>query len=194
MTLIQDRTAPTDSPVLDVLAERWSTRVFDADAPLDEAALASALEAARWAPSANNTQPWRFIVSRRGGAAFDAVHGALLGFNRSWTAAAGALLVAVAETRTEDGAERAYAAYDTGQAAAHFTVQAHAGGLFTHQMGGFDRAAISAAFDLDDRFVPMTVIAVGALGDVTAVSPELQERELAPRTRRPIGDSLLVDS
>ena len=63
MTRILDRTAPTDAPILDVLAERWSTRLFDASAALDEDALASALEAARWAPSANNSQPVRFIVA-----------------------------------------------------------------------------------------------------------------------------------
>lgn len=194
MTLTTTRTAVTDAPVLDVLAERWSTRVFDADAPLDEAALASALEAARWAPSANNTQPWRFIVARRGTPAFEAVHDALLGFNSAWTSAAGALLVAIAETRTEDGTALNYAAYDTGQAAAHFTVQAHAGGLFTHQMGGFDRAAIATSFGLDDRFAPQTVIAVGALGDITAAPAALQERELAPRTRRPVAESVLVDA
>ena len=73
MTVL-DRTAVTDSPILDVLAERWSTRVFDTETPIDEAALASALEAARWAPSANNTQPWRFLVTRRGSDAYAAVH------------------------------------------------------------------------------------------------------------------------
>ncbi|MFM9597024.1 nitroreductase family protein, partial [Streptomyces scabiei] len=66
MTSVTTRTADTDAPILDVLAERWSTRVFAPTAPVDEAALASALEAARWAPSANNTQPWRFVVARRG--------------------------------------------------------------------------------------------------------------------------------
>lgn len=61
-----NRTATTDAPLLDVLSERWSTRIFDASAPIDEQALRSALEAARWSPSASNTQPWRFIVARRG--------------------------------------------------------------------------------------------------------------------------------
>src|SRR5829696_2955681 len=72
-----DRTASTESPVLDVLAGRWSPRAYDVDAPIDETKLASALEAARWSPSANNTQPWRFIVARRGTAAHTRVHDAL---------------------------------------------------------------------------------------------------------------------
>ncbi len=144
MTIATARTAVTDAPILDVLAERWSTRIFDRSAPIDEAALASALEAARWSPSANNTQPWRFIVARRGSKAFAAIYEALRDFNKSWAGDAGVLLVAVAQTATDDGSTMHFGQYDTGQAVAHFTVQAHAGGLSTHQMGGFDRAAVKA--------------------------------------------------
>ena len=140
--------AVTAAPILDVLAERWSTRIFDAETPIDEAALASALEAARWAPSANNTQPWRFVVARRG----------------------------------------------TAEHAAHFTVQAHASGLYTHQMGGFDRDQIAQAFGFGDDLAAVTVMAVGALGDIATAPERLRERELAPRTRRPIGESLVVDA
>ncbi|CDK01809.1 Nitroreductase [Microbacterium sp. C448] len=184
--------APTEAPILDVLAERWSTRVYDADAPLDESALQSALEAARWTPSANNTQPWRFIVARRGTPEFETVHTALRGFNQSWTAAASALVVFVAETETEDGKPLRMAAYDLGQAAAHFTVQAHASGLHTHQMGGFDGQAIADAFGLDSRFVPMTVMSVGSLGDINQVDEDVRERELAPRSRHSVSDLVLV--
>lgn len=184
--------APTEAPILDVLAERWSTRVYDADAPLDESALQSALEAARWTPSANNTQPWRFIVARRGTPEFETVHTALRGFNQLWTAAASALVVFVAETETEDGKPLRMAAYDLGQAAAHFTVQAHASGLHTHQMGGFDGQAIADAFGLDSRFVPMTVMSVGSLGDIKQVDEDVRERELAPRSRHSVSDLVLV--
>lgn len=194
MSLILDRTAVTDTPILDVLAERWSTRIFDPSAAVDETALASALEAARWAPSAANTQPTRFIVARRGGAAHAAILGSLMGFNQVWAGDASALLVIVAETETEDGIQRPWALYDAGQAAAHFTVQAHAMGLFTHQMGGFTAEAINEAFGLDARLRPVAVMAVGALGDAAAVSDVLRERENAPRTRRPIAESLLVDA
>ncbi|SBS72565.1 nitroreductase family protein [uncultured Microbacterium sp.] len=190
MNLTLDRTASTDAPILDVLAERWSTRIFDPVAPLDEAALASALEAARWAPSANNTQPWRFIVARRGTEAHAAVVATLVGFNQSWATDAAALVVFAATTEV-DGRPQHFATYDTGQAAAHFTVQAHASGLHTHQMGGFDRAAIAAAFGLGADITPLTVMAVGALGDVAGAPEPLRERELAPRTRRSIADSLV---
>lgn len=187
------RIAPTETPILDVLAERWSTRVFDPETPIDEDALASALEAARWAPSANNTQPWRFVVARRGTAAHERIVASLMGFNQTWAADAAALLV-FAAAASLDAQPLPWAAYDTGQAAAHFTVQAHAAGLHTHQMGGFDRTAIGEAFGFGDDVAAVTVMAVGALGDIDAAPAALRERELAPRTRRPIAESVLVDA
>ncbi|MFS0734722.1 nitroreductase family protein [Microbacterium sp. 1P10UB] len=187
-----DRTAVTDSPVLDVLAERWSPRAFDSTAPVDEAALASALEAARWSPSANNSQPWRFIVARRGTENHRLVVDSLVGFNREWAGDAAALVVAVAETESEDGRPLAFAAYDLGQAVAHFSVQAHHDGLHVHQMGGFDRDAVRSAFDLDERFSPTVVIAVGPVGDAAQLSDVLREREIAPRVRRPLAESILA--
>ncbi|AUG28339.1 MULTISPECIES: nitroreductase family protein [Microbacterium] len=192
MSTIAAHPADTDAPILDVLAERWSTRIFDPATPIDEDALASALEAARWAPSANNTQPWRFVVARRGSAAHAQIVDALMGFNQSWATDAAALVV-FASSAALDGKPLPWAAYDTGQAAAHFTVQAHASGLHTHQMGGFDREAIAAAFGFGDDIVAVTVMAVGALGDIDAAPEALRERELAPRVRRPIAESLIAN-
>ena len=192
MSTIAAHPADTDAPILDVLAERWSTRIFDPATPIDEDALASALEAARWAPSANNTQPWRFVVARRGSVAHAQIVDALMGFNQSWATDAAALVV-FASSAALDGKPLPWAAYDTGQAAAHFTVQAHASGLHTHQMGGFDRDAIAAAFGFGDDIVAVTVMAVGALGDIDAAPEALRERELAPRVRRPIAESLIAN-
>lgn len=193
MSPLATRTAITEAPILDVLAERWSTRVFDAETPIDEEALASALEAARWAPSASNTQPWRLVVARRGSTAHQTIVDALMGFNQTWAADAAALIV-FAAAASLDGKPLPWAAYDTGQAAAHFTVQAHASGLHTHQMGGFDRAAIGEAFGFGDDVAAVTVMAVGALGDIDAAPEALRERELAPRTRRPIAETVVVDA
>ena len=192
MILTTVHPADTDAPILDVLAERWSTRIFDAHTPIDEEALASALEAARWAPSANNTQPWRFVVARRGTDAHAAIVAALMGFNQTWAADAGALVV-FAAAASLDGKPLTWAVYDTGQAAAYFTVQAHASGLHTHQMGGFDRAAIGEAFGFGDDLAAVTVMAVGALGSLAEAPEALRERELAPRTRRPIAESLIAN-
>ena len=193
MSTLTDRRAATDSPILDVLTERWSTRIFDANTPIDEDALASALEAARWAPTAANTQPWRLIVARRGTDAHAQIVSALAGFNSAWAGDAAVLVVFVAET-VRDGKPLTWALYDTGQVAAHFTVQAHADGLSTHQMGGFDRDAIAAGFDLGEDFTPVTVMAVGSLGDIREASPELQARENAPRERRSLEESVLLSA
>ncbi|SFR86321.1 Nitroreductase [Microbacterium sp. cf046] len=187
-----NRTAETDAPVLDVLADRWSPRAYASDDAIDESQLASALEAARWAPSANNIQPWRFIVAHRGTEAHDRVHEALLGFNKVWAGDAAVLIVAVAETADAEGKPLPFAAYDLGQSVAHLSVQAHHDGLHVHQMGGFDRDGVRAAFGLDDRFEPLTVIALGPIGDPSALPEALQEREAAPRVRRPLADSLIA--
>ena len=90
--------------------------------------------------------------------------------------------------------ELPWAEYDAGQAAAYFTVQAHADGLMTHQMGGFDRAAIAAAFSLPETVRPLTVMAVGNLGDLDAADEAVREREAAPRTRRPLSETVLADA
>lgn len=194
MSHVLDRTAQTDVPILDVLAERWSTRVFDAEAPIDEEALRAAFEAARWSPSANNTQPWRFIVGRRGTDAHAKIVESLVGFNQGWAPAAGALIVVLAETADAEGNALPWATYDAGQSAGFFTVEAHARGLATHTMGGFSGDELRSAFGIDPRFTPVTVIAVGAFGDLDAADEAVRARESAPRTRRPLAESLLLDA
>jgi len=187
------RIAPVDAPVLDVVGARWSTRIFDRATAIDEGALASALEAARWAPSASNTQPTRFIVARRGSDAHAVVAAALSRGNVGWAVDAGALVVVVAETATADGERRRWAEFDAGQASAYFSLQAHADGLMVHPMGGFDPAAIAAGFALPERLVPIAVLAVGALGDPDDADPAMLAREQGPRVRRPVAESVLVD-
>lgn len=183
--------ATTSAPIIDTLNERWSPRAFDTDYALSEDALRSAFEAARWSASANNAQPWRFIVARRGTEAFAKIEQALVSFNAAWATSASALIVNVAELATADGAEQRWAEYDLGQAVAQFAVQAHSAGLHVHQMGGFDPAQISAAFDLDDRFRPVSVTSIGKLGAPEQLVDALKERELAPRERADL-DSLFI--
>jgi nitroreductase len=185
------RTARTATPIHDLLAERWSPRAFDATAVLDDSALDAALEAARWAPSAGNTQPWRFIVARRGTEDFAAIEASLMGFNAVWAGSAGAFVVAVAETVDENGAPRRWAEYDVGQAMAHFSIQAHSTGHHVHQLGGFDVDALRASFGLAEDLVPMTVSAVGTVGSPDLLPERTRERETAPRTRLPLEDLLL---
>ena len=195
MTLITDvisRNAQTDAPLITPLVERWSPRAFDPTAEVDPAVIRTILEAARWAPSANNSQPWRFLVARRGTDAFTAVHGAMVGFNQSWADSAAVLIVNVAEIIDPEGKPRPWARYDLGQAVAHLTVQAQHEGLHTHQMGGFDAARLHAAFGLGASLEVVSITTIGVLGDVDTLSDALREREGAPRLRKPLGELVLA--
>src|ERR1700712_1065843 len=160
---IPGRAAETSVPILDVLTERWSPRSFEPSSEIDEKTLTAALEAARWSPSAANSQPWKFIVARRGTATFDLINANLMGFNQSWTPNASVLIVAIAEITDEDGKPRRWAQFDLGQAMAHLSVQAHADGLHVHQMGGIEVAGLRETFGLDERWEPVTVTALGVV-------------------------------
>ena len=187
-----DRRAATAAPIEDVLAMRWSPRAFDPEAVLADEQLTSLLEAARWAASAQNSQPARFIAGRRGTATFDRVERHLMGFNRAWAPNASALVLAVASTETADGKQLRWAEYDTGQAMANLAVQAHALGLHVHPMGGIEVAALQQEFDLPETLVPITVTAVGSLGSPDSLDERARERETAPRTRLPLDDLVLA--
>lgn len=194
MSIAPTRRAETSAPLHRTLAERWSPRSFAADETIDEAKLTSALEAARWAPSAANSQPTRLLVARRGSEAFSRITATLKGLNGLWAGSAAVLVVAAYEQTDETGAVRPWAQYDLGQAMAHFSVQAHADGLHVHTMGGFDAVAVAEAFGLPENIRPLTVTAVGMLAPAEALANEiLIARESAPRTRRPLDEIVLVD-
>lgn len=194
LTLDNDRTAQTSTPINEVLANRFSPRAYDSDVAVDETKLVAALEAARWSPSAANTQPWRFIVARRGTPEFDTIVANLMGFNQVWAVNAGALIVGLAENVNAEGQPMRWAQYDLGQALAHFSVQAHHDGLHVHQMGGFEVDGIRSAFGVEDRFEPISITAVGLLGDVETLPENTRDRERAPRTRRPLDEILIVNA
>jgi nitroreductase len=187
-------TMPTAPELHDLLAHRRSTRGFSTDRPVEAHTLQVLLEAARWAPSANNSQPWRFGVVRRGEPTFEELAAALAPGNQVWARNAGALILLAAQTVGDDGGERPWAVYDAGQAAAHLTVQAQAEGLAVHQMGGFDSSAVSAVFGLDEHVRPVVVLAVG-WHDPQADLPEpFASRERAPRVRLPLDQLLLAQA
>lgn len=185
------RPAATAVPLHPLLGERWSPRGFDHAHVVGNAELLAVLEAGRWAASSSNTQPWRFVVTRRGQAAFDRLLGTLAGGNRAWAHRAGVLVLVAAQTRDDQGAERRWALYDTGLAVAQMVLQAGSEGLVAHQMAGFDRPAAAEAFDLPDDVEPVVVLALGALDPVAELPEPFAARERAPRARRPLGDILL---
>lgn len=173
-----------------LLSERWSPRGFDRDHLVGDDEVAALLEAARWAPSARNSQPWRFLVARRGQDAHGQLFAALHPGNQVWAGAASALVLVAARTAV-DGAAQPFALYDTGQAVALLVTQAQAHGLSAHQIGGFDGAAVRTAFGLDDNLTPVVIIAVGRADPDADLPEHLAVRETAPRTRYPVSDLLL---
>jgi nitroreductase len=188
------RANETSAPILEVLAARWSPRSYDPTVAIDERALASVLEAGRWSPSAANTQPWRFIVARRGSEAFDKIVSNLMGFNQAWTPNASALIVNLAETIDPDGKPRGTAAYDLGQAVAHMSIQAHHEGLHVHQMSGIIADGLRDAFALPETLTPLTVTALGTIDAPEALGEEgAIAREKAPRERFPLDEIVLVN-
>jgi nitroreductase len=188
------KTASTAVPVHPLLAERWSPRGFDLAHEIGDEALAALLEAARWAPSAQNSQPWRFLVTRRGEPAHDRLYAALAPGNQAWAGAASALILVAARTAGDDGRPQPWALYDTGQAVAALVTQAQADGLSVHQMGGFDTGAVRTGFGLGEHLTPVVVLAIGRHDTEAGLPEPLAAREAAPRTRRPLGDLLLPAS
>ncbi len=176
-----------------VLAERWSPRAYDADAVIPEGDITAFLEAARWAPSANNGQPWRFIIARRGDEHFQRLEKNLVGFNQKWAPAASLFVLVSTKTTTDDGQPRSTAMYDAGLAAGLLTVEAHHRGYVVHQIGGFDRDAVKSEFKLDEAIAPIVILAIGKQAHADSITDEaVKARELAPRTRLPLSDLIIA--
>ena len=181
------RRAPADQPSLDAIAERWSPRAFDPDRPLTEADVLPLLEAARWAASSSNLQPWRIAWALRGEPAFARLLGCLNPGNAAWAHRAGALLLgcAVADKPGGRGPNR-HAAHDLGAALAQMAVQAAAAGIGMHAMGGFDREAARAAAAVPEGVEPYTAVALGWPGDPALLDADRRAGESAPPARLPL--------
>ncbi|MGW7351036.1 nitroreductase family protein [Streptomyces sp. NPDC054784] len=187
------RTADTAVAVHPLLAERWSPRSFDTAHELGDEQLVALLEAARWAPSARNTQPWRFLVGRRGDTTYKRIFEALVPGNQLWAGTASALIAAVAAELPDGGEPHHGSAYDTGLAVAQLSVQAHALGLHAHQMGGFDAEALRTGLGVPAGARPLSVTAVGVLAEADLLPDELRDRETAARARRPLAETFFAD-
>lgn len=154
----------------------------------------SLLEAARWAPSANNGQPWAFVVTKRNEpGCYGALLDTLSGQNPVWAKNAPVLALAVVLPNQRIGTTNRFTYYDVGQAVAHLTVQASALGLHVHQMAGFDAELARQIFELPEGSEPMTVLAIGYLGDANDLPEALRQRELAARARKPLGEVAFKD-
>jgi nitroreductase len=181
--------APPVEGVLPAIRERWSARSF-AKREVSPEALRKVFEAARWAASSNNEQPWRFVVGWRGDNTWQKICEILAGANRTWAHRAPVLILGVAHTRfTKNGAENRYALFDLGAATSYLTLEAAELGMTTHQMGGYDREAVRNALGIPEEYALGTVIALGYQGDPAALGDAtLIERETTARTRKPLDE------
>lgn len=174
-------------PIHDLLQRRWSPRAF-ADQTVEPGKLQSLLEAARWAPSSRNEQPWHFIVATQEDPdQFADLLDCLTEGNRRWAHTAPVLILTLAKLFYErTGNPNRYAYHDVGLAVANLVTQATALGLYVHQMAGMHKEQARTVFDIPAGYEPVTALAVGYLGDVQVLPEDFRERELAPRTRKPL--------
>jgi nitroreductase len=182
-----EKPADAQYPIHDLIKRRWSPRAFS-DRPIERDTLRSLLEAARWAPSSNNEQPWNFLVATKDD---QAEHSRLLSClvegNRLWAQHAPVLMVSVARMSFEDdGKPNRHAFYDVSQAVANLIVQATALGLAAHQMAGFHPDKVRELYGVPKEFEPVAAMALGYPGDPQSLPDKLRTRELAPRERKPL--------
>jgi nitroreductase len=184
---IIEKLAETQVPVHEVIGRRWSPRAFSPRS-VEPEKLQSVFEAARWASSASNEQPWAFIVATKDDPKnYEAMLGVLVDFNRGWANQAPVLILTLAHTQFEkDGRPNRHGFYDLGQAAANLSLQATALDLATHPMAGFDAEAARQRFAVPAGWEPVSVIALGYPGDPDSLNKTLRQRELAQRKRKPL--------
>jgi nitroreductase len=177
-----------DYPVDRQYLDRWSPRAFTAE-KISEAELRSLFEAARWAPSSFNLQPWRFFYGLRETPQFDTILGLLSGFNQDWAKHAAALVIVASKTTSLlPGGEKPVPtrshSFDTGAAWGYFGLEAHRRGWATHAMGGFDVARTTPTLNLPEDYRPEAAVAVGRRGNPDTLPEGLRAREM-PNGRNP---------
>ncbi len=187
-----DNPALTTYPVIPVIANRWSPRAFDAELPLDPQTVGSLFEAARWAPSSGNEQPWRYIVGLNFDEAHRAVLDCLVEGNRLWAANAPLLFVAVSKT-TRNDRHNPHFAHDVGASLENLFLQAIDLGLHCHYMAGFSADNVRQTFGVPDGFEPVTAGAVGYWGNLDRLPDELKQREQRRRERKPFSEFVFTE-
>ncbi len=168
-----------------IISDRWSPVAFS-DRPVKQEVLDALFEAARWAPSSFNAQPWKFMVAQKGDELYPMLFELLYDTNKDWARTAPVLALSMAEMvppgRTT---ENRFAFHDTGMAVANLLAQATASGLYVHQMGGYDSEGARKVLNLPEHLEPAAMIAIGYKGAPTQLPKEIAAREQKERTRLP---------
>ncbi len=178
--------ANTDYSIHELIAQRWSPRAFS-DKKVEPEKLQRVFEAARWAPSAYNAQPWNFLIGYKGDEVWTNVFETLIDFNKQWVKTAPILALCVAKVKSEKGANP-LAAYDCGQALYAICIQAEQEGLHVHQMSGFDAQKAAQILDVPEDYQVLTAFVIGYPGDLAQLPEDMQKMEKAARQRRKVKD------
>src|SRR5947207_5358442 len=182
-----EKRAPTEYEIDPLLARRWSPRAFS-ERTVEKTVLCSLFEAARWAPSCFNEQPWSFIVATKQKPEEHArLLSCLVEKNQEWARLAPVLMVSVAKLKFEkSGKPNRHAFHDVGLAMGNLLVEATALGLFVHQMAGFSPEKVREIYGVPEEFEPVAAIALGYGAEVDVLPEPFREQELGPRSRKPI--------
>lgn len=184
---IHVKAAQTEFPVAAFITDRFSPRAFS-DKNIEQEVLNTLFEAASWAPSAMNDQPWEYVYAHRGTVAFDQLWECLMPGNQPWAKNAAALVVSIARTHyASNGAPNSAALHDVGMANAQLLLQARAMDIFGHPMGGFVSEKVKTLLGLDEQHTPVLIFALGYLGSADTLEEPFKTRELTPRSRKPVG-------
>jgi nitroreductase len=184
--------APTEFPLHDLIRNRWSPRAFS-EKPVPAQALQSLFEAARWAPSSNNEQPWAYLVASKDDAGnFQKMLSVLVEFNVNWAKHAPVLVISVAKlTFIKGDAPNRHAFHDVGTASSQLTLEALSQGLLVHQMAGFDPQKARTVFHIPAEWDAVAAMALGYPGDPASLPSPYKERETAPRSRKPLKEFVM---
>jgi len=183
--------AETSVPINETIATRRSPRSFDSTHDLAQADLLAGLEAARWAPSAFNGQPWRFYAGLRGDDLFSEIFSSLVEFNQMWAKNASALVLVASTIKKADGTDHSDYLFDCGLAVGQMVHEFHDRGLITHQMAGFSKDLARTALGMPAELVPVVVIAVGKQDAAEKLPESMAAREIAPRERLPLAEIVI---
>lgn len=187
-----NKTADTSVEIDRLIADRWSPRAFDPEHAIEADKITAIIEAAHWAPSCFNEQPWRFIVCNRHRkeVPWQYAVSCLAPRNQLWAKDAPLLIMACAvEEFSYNGSANRWAQYDTGAASENICLQASSMGLFAHQMGGFDAERAHEVFKIPRQITPMAMIAVGYYGNINNLAQDFVAGEQAARERKPLPDN-----
>lgn len=180
--------------ILPLLEKRWSPRAFY-NVDIEKDKLKRIIEASRWSASAMNEQPWNYIVGIRGeNKSFEKILETLVDFNKTWAKNAHVLILACGKKNySHNNTPNPTYLYDVGQSVAHMSVQAMHEGVYIHQMAGFSAEKARELFGIPEEYDPVTVLAMGYIGNPDTLSDELKEREIQERTRKHFTEFVFED-